>query len=170
MSRLIFVVFISIIIAKTAVAQDMTYQPQDAALLNKCIASVNSSFDSSDDTASARNLTDCIGIAFSACQDESPLNSTTIGMRECATREISWWDKMLNNNYSDLKNQLGEDEFTELKKAQLAWVSYRDQKCEFEYFYWRDGTIRSIFYSSCQLDMTARRAIDLAGYLEWVNM
>ena len=169
MARFFVVVIISIIIAPAAIAQNMTYQPQDAALLANCIEEVENQFENSDGTASPRNLSDCIGAAFNSCQNESPQSTTTIGMMECSSRETSWWDKMLNENYSILKDKLEREDFVELRKAQRAWITYRDEKCNFEYFYWREGTIRSIFYSSCQLDMTARRALELDGYLDWLG-
>lgn len=170
MARFFVVVIFSIIITPAAIAQDMAYQPQDAALLGNCIEEVESQFGNSNGTTPPRNLTDCIGVAFNSCQDESPKSTTTLGMMECSSRETSWWDKMLNENYSILKDKLERQDFIELRKAQRTWITYRDNKCGFEFFFWRDGTIRSIFYSSCQLDMTARRAIELDGYLDWVSM
>ncbi len=139
-----------------ALAQDTTFTPEDAKALSAC-------------TEQAEDQSACIGTASDTCM-ENDQGSTTIGISACLARETDWWDTRLNNAYSGLADTLDDESFAALKKAQHAWIAWRDSACEFEYTYWREGTIRSSFYGSCMLDLTARRAIDLQGYIDWAGL
>lgn len=149
--------------ASAANAQEFT--TEDEVQLQQCIETVHDIQSSGDEIS----LRECIGAASRVCM-EAPGGDTTVGMMECTLRENAWWDNYLNFLYQDLKANLTTDQFTSLRDAQRAWITYRDAKCGFEYEYWKEGTIRSTFHSSCLLDATATRAIDLGGYLDWVNM
>lgn len=158
-----------IAVSATAWAQDSPYQPQDSVILQNCFEGVA---DINADAGNTERATyqQCIGMASNACQDETPQSQTTIGMVECTTRETAWWDERLNRSYKTLKDHFPAEEFDALRKAQRAWVQYRDANCQFEYFYWREGTIRSVFGASCYLQMTAERALDLESYVGWTEL
>ena len=141
-------------------AQELT--ADDEINMQQCIETVHT-YQREGENVSMR---ECIGAASRICM-EAPEGQTTIGMAECTMRENKWWDNYLNFLYQDLKNMLSEEQFTALRDAQRKWIDYRDAKCGFEYEFWKDGTIRSTFYTSCVLDTTASRAIDLSGYMDW---
>jgi uncharacterized protein YecT (DUF1311 family) len=71
----------------------------------------------------------------------------------------------LNSNYADLQSSLEPDVFDSLKSAQRAWLKYRDAKCAFVDALWQGGTIRQVMSSSCMMDATATRAIELGDAL-----
>mgnify|MGYP002622176764 CR=1 FL=1 len=118
---------------------------------------------------------DCIGTAANACMEETEGGYTTPGMAGCLDAEREYWDGELNAAYGELRaraQQFDADPPIEglpprpssvdaLRDMQRAWIAFRDAECGFRYTYWREGTIRSLFFGSCMLDLTARRAIDL---------
>lgn len=158
---------LGVLTAAPALAQDITFTSADAELMVACTDATLESLHADDaQSASAAPLRDCIGAASGPCM-ETDEGMTTIGMSECLARETDWWDSQLNVDYAALREVLDEDSAEALQTAQRAWIDWRDAKCEFEYTYWADGTIRSIYYGSCVLDLTAERAIDLKTYVGW---
>lgn len=144
------------------------YQPDDVIMLQSCLETVRD-INNDPEAGERASANECIGIVSDACQMEASENQSTAGMVMCGSREISWWDELLNSHYISLKDALGAEEFDKLRTAQRAWLAYRDAQCEFDHFYWRDGTIRSLFSVSCQLNMTAERALALGDILEWTS-
>ncbi len=143
-------------------AAQTSYEPEDAERLEACLGAAGTGGGTEEERA-------CIGVASQACIDASEENQTTIGMVECTLREHLWWDERLNGAYAELERSLDEGEFTELRKAQRAWLAYREADCGFQYDYWREGTIRTIFAASCQLQTTAERALALEEYVAWTE-
>lgn len=82
-------------------------------------------------------------------------------LTECLAEEFSKEDAALNKAYNDLKVRLGDDEKELLKKAQLAWLSYRDKDCEFQALAVAGGQAYQPTYISCQTDKTLRRTKEL---------
>jgi uncharacterized protein YecT (DUF1311 family) len=154
----------ALVAASPAIGQD-AMTAEDEILMQQCIETVNDMQRDGDQSVSMR---ECIGAASRVCMETNE-GQTTIGMANCTMRENQWWDNYLNFLYSDLKGMLSDEQFAALRTAQRNWITYRDTKCDFEYEFWKEGTIRSIFYTSCILDTTAIRAIDLAGYMDWFN-
>lgn len=111
-----------------------------------------------------RSLADCIGVASNICQ-EQPGGASTIGIVDCLARETAWWDGLLNSHYQDLLATNDPEPADGLRKAQRAWMAFRDADCAFQYSVWGGGSMRSIAGASCTLDHTARRAIDLEALL-----
>lgn len=106
----------------------------------------------------------CIGDAANVCQD-LPGGSTTIGIADCLGAETAVWDKLLNDHYQHARDRMfkigGADLQISLRDAQRAWIAFRDAECALEYDRWSGGTIRTVVFASCQMQMTARRAIAL---------
>jgi uncharacterized protein YecT (DUF1311 family) len=94
-----------------------------------------------------------IDLALQECASEF---YSTIGMVECSTLALDAWDAELNRAYK----ALGGSKNTTLKKAQLAWIKYRDaQKAAFiEEYADSEGTIWRIFIASDILDLTKAQA------------
>lgn len=155
-------------LAHPASAQNMVYENQDAQQLQNCLETVRDiNSDPENQQPVSGNM--CIGVASNACQNEGPQSQTTIGMANCTVRETAWWDELLNNHYAQLRTELADEEFSRLRDAQRAWITFKEADCDMQYFYWREGTIRSIIGTSCSLQHTAERALDLGEMLDWFN-
>ncbi len=154
--------------AQTTLAQEGGYEADDAKIMIKCLDGVAAALtgDEAPLGDAAPRLEDCIGAAANICM-EQPDGYTTVGMSACMARETAWWDEKLNADYAELRDTLDAEAFSALREAQRAWIGFREAECNFHYSYWRDGTIRSTFFSSCMLDLTARRAIGLETFLGW---
>lgn len=155
-------------------AQDLTFTTEDADHMTSCTEPLLERMRDGDGAeasgeVSPMALEQCIGVASGVCM-EAPGGSSNAGMDTCMAREIDWWDSQLNVHYTSLIDQIDEESATALQEAQRAWIAARDAGCDFEYTYWREGTIRSIYYSSCMLNETARRAIDLQSYVLWLEL
>lgn len=117
----------------------------------------------------------CIGRLSDTCQKQLK-NETTQEMVDCVNREQSAWDTILNERYKtevdaaksaddDLKTTEGnwEPVLDDLKKAQRAWVAFRDAECMRRYALYQTGTIRFDMEAACQLDLTAERALGIVA-------
>ncbi|MBN2740250.1 MAG: DUF1311 domain-containing protein [Rhodobacteraceae bacterium] len=106
----------------------------------------------------------CIGDAANACQSQ-PGGDTTLGISACLQGEAQVWDDILNAQYkgvrADLLKQGGTALSDQLLDAQRAWIAFRDADCGLIYSVWADGSIRTVMASSCYLDKTAQRALEL---------
>lgn len=150
-----------------AVAQQPSYTSEDETTLQQCIETVND-INSSDEPTDTASMHDCIGAASGICQ-QAPGGASTMGIVACNQREQAWWDQYLNSNYADLQSSLEAPVFDSLRTAQRAWLKYRDAKCAFVDALWQDGTIRQVMSSSCLMDATATRAIELGEALSGQN-
>lgn len=115
----------------------------------------------------------CIGDASGACMEANEGGFTTVGMSDCTGRETTEWDRLLNEEYRLLQGDLaqadargsglgaGIDRTDALRDAQRAWIAFRDADCLARYAQYQDGSIRSLIGSSCRLDHTARRTLEL---------
>mgnify|MGYP000476956381 CR=1 FL=1 len=94
----------------------------------------------------------------------SPDGQSTIGMIQCAAVELKVQDARLNRAYQDAMKRLDlPRQKTALKKAQRAWIAYRDADCASVYDPdW--GSLARIEANACVLDHTARRADALEMY------
>jgi uncharacterized protein YecT (DUF1311 family) len=134
--------------------------PELTEALQQCIEAVNDSRASDDGSGDVPGYTECIGVGTNACQSV-PGGDSTIGMVDCNTKEQTFWDDMLNNAYGELEARLDADAFAALKQAQEAWIPWRDAKCEAVLAIFSEGSIRGVIYSSCLMETTAQRAVDL---------
>ncbi len=129
--------------------------------------------------ASAENPRSCIGKASSYCSENSIGGETTVGMVGCLDKELAFWDDLLNVTYKSLidKSQVIDREAKEygwtatpqvpaLRKAQRAWIAFRDASCEYEYATWGGGTGGNPAYLSCMMTLTAEQALQLKTRLE----
>lgn len=96
-------------------------------------------------------------------------DGTTIEMNACAfqdlERETARMDQYLaaarvraaegdaeSGTYGEPTQQLAF-----LEKGQAAWMAYSTVVCDGVYDQWKDGTIRTVLYLGCQIDMTRQR-------------
>ena len=108
---------------------------------------------------------ECIGFAADICQSR-PGQANTVGISFCIMAEVAEWDRILNREYTATRDAFAG--FTDgpvltdtLLTAQRAWIALRDADCSVAYDRWGGGSMRNIASAHCQLDHTARRALDL---------
>jgi uncharacterized protein YecT (DUF1311 family) len=63
--------------------------------------------------------------------------------------------------YQQLRARLDAGRKEKLRKAQLAWIQFRDRQCEFEASAGGGGTIESDFQLSCLITVTQERTRQL---------
>jgi len=95
---------------------------------------------------------------FSNCMDKS--NGVTSNMIDCLEAESKRQSGRLNRAYKELTNQLPEQRKKQLQLAQDAWVTYRDENCEF-YDDPEGGTMATVNANDCFMSATATRAKEL---------
>lgn len=137
-------------LAAPAWAQDAE-PAYDAGLVTACLSETESGSDV------------CVGRGSTACM-AAPGGDTTVGMGSCIAAETKQWDDLLNEAYADLTAGGGE-RAEALKSAQRAWIDFVDAACDYEAAAYDGGTMAGTAGGSCRMRQTARRAVDLRGYL-----
>jgi uncharacterized protein YecT (DUF1311 family) len=87
--------------------------------------------------------------------------SSQADMNDCAGREYKAADATLNQVYRQLISLLDDEEKSQLKEAQTAWLKYRDANCEFVGSQYKGGTMRPMVHAMCLADMTRSRTSEL---------
>ena len=100
-------------------------------------------------------------------------------MNICADKDFQKADKALNAAYkramtraASTDKELGEMEpdyagaVEALKKAQRAWIGYRDGQCGLAGFEARGGTMEPMLVSGCLADLTRKRTQELNDTLK----
>ena len=121
---------------------------------------------------------DCVGLGATACM-EAEGGSSTVGMGLCIGAEREWWDARLNDRYAQVlaRAKSADADLTAmgspvarqepaLRDMQRAWIKYRDAACNYEASRWGGGTGAGPAGGQCALDLTARQAIHLDGFLQ----
>ena len=91
---------------------------------------------------------------------------TQFEMNQCAARDYRAADAVLNQTYQRLVAMLNDEEKSQLKTAQTAWLEYRDSNCEFVGDEFKGGSMRPLIYASCLADMTRKRTIELRNQIK----
>lgn len=111
----------------------------------------------------------CLGRLSDPCL-KRPENSSTIGQYECMSKEIKLWDNMLNAEYKQLRGLLRNgDQRTALRDVQRSWIKYRDSDCSLARVFFEGGTIATVIGANCVLRKTARRAIEVLVWREFMS-
>lgn len=102
-------------------------------------------------------------LASTTC--ENPQNQ--IALNQCAADEYAAADKALNATYKQIARRLADDQPTLelLKKAQRAWLTFRDEECAFSSTATRGGSIESMIIAQCKTLRTNERNKQLLHYL-----
>ena len=114
----------------------------------------------------------CIGVAASACMENTEGGHSTMGMNGCLDAEWQYWDGRLNAHYSQAmaqakdfdadmataENGLLSAEET-LRGMQRAWIAFRDAKCDYVRSQWSGGTGQGPAMLSCLMVETGRQAL-----------
>jgi uncharacterized protein YecT (DUF1311 family) len=85
-------------------------------------------------------------------------------LNDCYGQEAAAWDKRLNVAYGKASSGMEKDALENLRKVQRAWIAWRDATCKQPYLVFQ-GTMAGPRESWCMLDLTARQAIWMEGWL-----
>lgn len=120
----------------------------------------------------------CVGRMASVCMEQEG-GQTTLGMSSCLSAEAEVWDDYLNAEYRATRDWMKAADAEEagffpefavraekLLEAQRAWIAFRDAECALDYAEWGAGSMRTIAYADCMLQMTAERTMELRDMRE----
>ena len=82
---------------------------------------------------------------------------TTVDMKQCANKELEEVTKKLNATYNSYRKLLEPKQQNDLKAVQLAWIKYKDLRCDFEYSFYEGGTMAGLVGTSCLINITNQR-------------
>lgn len=95
-----------------------------------------------------------------AC-DVAQVSGSQAEMTRCAQQEYASQDKALNTVYQQYRARLGGEQQALLKKAQQAWLQYRDAGCAFESSSVKGGSAEAMVVTQCLAQKTAARVQEL---------
>jgi len=120
----------------------------------------------------------CIGLAAEACIAATPGGGSTLGMGSCISRELDYWDDLLNARYQALREREAREDAEmassgfslpnqadALRDMQRAWIGFRDATCGFEAAQWGGGTGAGPATVGCLMRETGAQVIYLDGML-----
>ena len=84
---------------------------------------------------------------------------TQLDMNFCADKKFQAADAELNRVYKQLMAKAEND--PKLKAAEVSWLKYRDDNCDYESALYEGGSMRPLIYSSCMERMTKARTDEL---------
>jgi uncharacterized protein YecT (DUF1311 family) len=87
-------------------------------------------------------------------------------MNICWAKESKAADARLNETYRQFMARLNDEEKVQLKKAQLAWIAYRDANCDFVADQYKGGTMRPLIAAICVADATNNRTTELKAQMK----
>lgn len=82
---------------------------------------------------------------------------STIEILENSQKEYEEWDKLLNDIYNTLKENLDDVQFIELRELQREWINKRDEVAKEASLPFEGGTLESPIYISIQANETKLR-------------
>jgi len=91
---------------------------------------------------------------------------TQLEINICSQLAYQNADKKLNQVYKQLLPKLSKFRQQKLITAQLAWIKFRDNSCEFERTAYEGGSIAPAIYSACLEETTKQRTQQLREYLQ----
>ena len=87
-------------------------------------------------------------------------------MNMCWGKEYKAADARLNEAYRQFMAKLNDEEKAQLKKAQLAWLIYRDANCDFVADQYKGGTMRPMIAAICLADTANNRTSELKAQMK----
>lgn len=91
---------------------------------------------------------------------------TQASMTQCAGEAFSATDKELNKIYNTLMAKYNASNGALLKKAEIAWLAYRNAECQYETSPSEGGSIYSMVVTQCWQEKTKARIKELTAQLE----
>jgi uncharacterized protein YecT (DUF1311 family) len=97
------------------------------------------------------------GFSRAQCEDKK----TTVDTIDCLTTEFKKAGVELNRLYQVKIKKLSQADAARLRKAQRAWIGYRDAHCEAEAALYEGGSIAPVIQGSCRLKLTQLRTKEI---------
>lgn len=91
---------------------------------------------------------------------------TQASMTQCTGEAFSATDKESNMIYNTLMSKYNASNGVLLKKAEVAWLAYRDAECQYETSPSEDGSIHPMVVTQCWQEKTKARIKELTAQLE----
>ena len=108
---------------------------------------------------------ECIGFVQNPCF-ETEEGQTTMGSVECISRELAYWDGLLNQSYRRLRETGTDEQNAGLRDLQRQWLAWREARCDYEAALYEGGSLANVVANQCFTQETARRAIDLTAMIQ----
>lgn len=89
----------------------------------------------------------------------NPQPHTTRAMNRCAADEVDVAKGVMNVYYDEVIERHSSDQVVlrAIESGQAAWQAYSEAHCRSVHDKWRDGSIRTLMYLRCELDLINRR-------------
>lgn len=94
---------------------------------------------------------------------------TTINQRSCGELEYAYYDKLLNQQYTQLTGLLTASTKPLLINAQQAWLSYRDKECVFNSLEHKNSTLEPLASILCYVKLNKARVVELQHYIKFYS-
>jgi uncharacterized protein YecT (DUF1311 family) len=91
---------------------------------------------------------------------------TQAEMNMCADKKFKAADAALNRVYNELASKVDAMYRAKLKAAEVSWLKYRDDNCDYETALYEGGSMRPMVYSFCLERMTKARTAELREQLK----
>ncbi|WP_313655296.1 lysozyme inhibitor LprI family protein [Pantoea sp.] len=99
------------------------------------------------------------GASLDRCLDKA---TTTLAMNQCYAAATQAWDQTMNTQYTQLMTRLSGEEKTTLRRAQRAWLNYRDRWLEASRRQLKNqGTLGSVALSAQEMHLVRNQALML---------
>lgn len=105
----------------------------------------------------------CIGKVFETCAMKLQ-DQTSMGMRECYSRETALWEKMILNSEKELRRNENKPTKTMLSEAARNWKAFRNNTCNIPYAMNPKGTLAPVLGMECFNRITALWALQLSEF------
>ncbi len=86
-------------------------------------------------------------------------------MNFCADRDFKAFDEKLNETYVALEKNVSKEGLDKLKKAQRAWVAYRDAQCDFDTAGTEGASVNPMVVALCRDALTQAQTKQLNAQL-----
>ncbi len=96
--------------------------------------------------------------------DPCKTRANQLELTQCADRQLSASDKVLNQTYRKLLADLDDEHRVLLQKAQRAWVGFRDADCDLDASTALGGSMYGMLVSDCRHAMTDTRVKELKAW------
>ena len=101
-------------------------------------------------------------IARAQCEDAK----STLQINECFAKELKKAEAEVNKIYQLTIKKLQPEDVALLRKAQRAWLAYRDAQCEAEHALCGGGTGGPAAWMSCKVELTHQRVAEIQSTYE----
>ncbi|MEL7464479.1 MAG: lysozyme inhibitor LprI family protein [Pseudomonadota bacterium] len=108
----------------------------------------------------------CMGLHVNDCI-RTAAGAAPGGEALCIEEEAAAWMRLLNTEYAILDAELGDEQRTALRDAQRKWMAFLQSDCKFPLLF-EEGALARPWAADCRLQHTARRAMELRGYLDYL--